>query len=551
MYDGIKLVELPELNKINMYSVMHLINEAEDVSDNYKETFSSYCQTMFDQGFLIKWSTISQQADYQQDIVLFFTADEAERALSELPRLSADTLFATIKELGIEIECEIVDINPSELGPDSCGISIIMHVGHEKRYLNIVVNRERNVVSAITTGSYIMSSSPYSDGTPDDAILLSKQALEKIRSQLADGDILVPTPKSTSFLNLLKLIPAALVKENENTIIMNDYAMIRELFDAAIPDTFTDKDIEEYMKSMYGYNDDFDYMSGMGRGSFISGHDIFSTSTPIRLENVGYNLFNVDADIYTDYTANYTQTHAAVIGRFNPVATREAMDNQTEWPEAVRDSFTFEDYRDTRIYSWGNGDFGENNTLMPPLLDRLGRSFPFAVTLTNVFYSDTLTNIKLMIDSIKGAIISLADIPEYYAAASGLSELGAYSGIIGDESSVNSADFQRDESGAPPLRPYLTFGTGIGRDILGPYMALALVHDSAEAASANAEILVERVNGTSWIAPVDWENFWRLYVDYIQVSVEGNVVSAKLYGDRAQYIWKDWIYECNPFLLHE
>jgi len=82
-------------------------------------------------------------------------------------------------------------------------------------------------------------------------------------------------------------------------------------------------------------------------------------------------------------------------------------------------------------------------------------------------------------------------------------------------------------------------------------MALVLVHDDSEKALENVEILIDRIHETKWIRPVDWEDSWRLYVDYIQIRAEDNVILAKLYGDRGMYIWERWLLECYPLLLHE
>jgi hypothetical protein len=580
LYEGIALVEPMELNSIQLYNLMHYLGETEDLNDDFKEYFIDYGQTLLDFGFAYKWSMGDQDSNYQQEIDLFFTSDDAEQVMFQFPQMTIELLAITFEEIGAEIDIEFVDISTSNLGSDSYAFSLTMDFFGEQLFLHQVCVREKNLISVITIGSSTLTTSPhasetsyntvsmnqntigkssstsqassqYSGETIDDALSLSRKAIEKIRRTLSNRDLLVTNPETVRLIDMLKFIPAGVLKEDKGYLLMNDYATIRELFDVTIPATFTEEDIEEYMMSMYGHGDDFDYGSGMARGSFISGHNAYSVSTPIRTENVGYNLFNVDAGIQSFHSDNYSQTCAAIIGRFDPMATAAALDNRQEWPEAVKDSLTFEDYRGTKIYSWGNGDFGIENRMMPPILDNLGRALPFAVTLTNVFYSDTLENVKLMIDSSTSAEDSLLDMPEYYSAARGLSELCAYSGIIGNGSFVNGADFQRDESEAPLLKPYLAFGTGIGRDISGPYMALVLVHDSTDAALKNVDILIERINKTKWIRPVDWEDSWRLYVDYVQINSQENVLLAKLYGDRAQYIWERWLYENNPFLLYE
>jgi len=552
--DGILLAAPKEMNSVILSNGMGEILEMDDYSDNFKDSFISYAQTLLDLGFVCKWSVGCQEGNYQQDINVFFTSDGAERSMSQLPQVTMDLLVATYEEAGLDAEAEIINIDSTELGMENWGIYLTTGSGLGKGYLHQVCVRERNLLSIITIASSLFSSPPYSGKIVDDALLLSQKAIERIQSQLGSMDLLIPMPKDRRFLDLLRLVPSDVINRNDEYIIMNDYATIRDLFDISIPRTLTEEDIEEYMISMYGIS--IDYHIGMATGSFISGHDMFAVTTPIRLENVGFNLFNVDADIHTSYhsvyTDNYTQFYTALIGRFDPIATHEALNNQVKWPEEIRDKLNSEDYQDITIYSWIDGYIKrENIGLMPPNLDTNGRAFPLAVTKDNVYYSESVDSIKLMIDSSMNLTDSLADIQEYKLAAEGLSELGAYSGIIGNEVIPNSIGFQRDESSAPLLRLYIAYGTGVGRDFLGPYMALVLVHDDSEKALENVEILIDRIHETKWIRPVDWEDSWRLYVDYIQIRAEDNVILAKLYGDRGMYIWERWLLECYPLLLHE
>jgi hypothetical protein len=369
---------------------------------------------------------------------------------------------------------------------------------------------------------------------------------------LGNTDIFTPVSNAGRFLDLLKLLPRDSLKEKADFVIMNDYSAVRNIFSVSLPSIPTKENVEKYIKAMYGMGGDFHYTTGIA-ASFISGHDMFAQSTSICLENIGFNLFNVDADIQTiniqDHASN--RFSDALIGRYDPVATARSLTNQTAWSEVVRNGFASENYRDTIIYSWGDGSFGESLSLKPPILDKLGRALPLAVTKSNVFYSDSKISVKSMIDASISSSASLADIPEYQSAAKGLSKLGAYCGIIGNESLSSGKDFLKDTGIARRLHPYRAFGSGAGRDFLGPYMALVLVHDTNEQAAKNVDILIDRVNHTKWIQPVDWEYFWRLYVDYIQIQAEGNVIYAKLYGDRGQYLWERWLFEGYPVLLHE
>ncbi len=549
--DGTQLLEPQEINNKVLYVFANNLVETEGISTEYAHVLKEYCQILLDLDFTDKFSISSHDTNFQQEIDVFFTSEGAEKAMVHLPQLTKDTLIETYKELGIkesEIHTEIVDIDNSGLGLDSLGIFLSMESGGKKGSIISIWARENNIISIVTITSSSTLSLPYSADNSDDALLLSQKAIHKIKSMLENRDLLLPIENTGNFVNLLNLVPADAIDENNKYVKLNDYAAIRILNNVGIPEIVTDKEVENYTKAMLGYGDDDDYPM-MYRGSFISGHDWYSEPTSIQVENVGFNLFNVDADIFTE---NHTFFYSAAIGRFDPFTTSETMNKQEKWPEEVRDDYTKENYRDISIYNWINGDIERADMVFkPPIFDPFGRLLPLAVTPTNVFYSDSINRVKSMIDSSLDLSRSLADLPEYRSAAEGLASLGAYSGIIGIGTMPNGMEFQRDISDAPLLKPYLSFGTGAGRDFLGPYMTLVLVHNNAETARKNADILVERVNTVKWIASVDWENSWRLYVDCVQVRSEDNIVMAKLYSERAWSYWDGWLFESDPLLLHE
>ncbi len=555
--EGVTFDEPQEINAVQLNITAEAISKEKDISDNFKEKYAIYAQTLTNLGFACQWNEASQGGTVQQDILVFFNDIGAENAINALPQVTADLLEATFEESGLKGETEVISVNMS--GPDngSWGIRINGGSGLSQFFGYQIGMREKNLISIISVCSTSLSTNSYSGKTIDDALLLSQNAIKKIKVNIKQTAILTPMPENNRFPNLLTLIPADAADMDNTYFVMNDYEAARETNNVTIPATDTPQDISDYMKALEGMVDQHDYMTGLADFSFISGYNIFSGNTPINIENVGYNLFNTDAEIYTAnteypiFTANYTDFFTALIGHFDPKATSEAMKNQTNWPKSAQENFNPEIYQNISIYNWNDGANNIENAFMPPEYNRAGNVFPFAVTDNIVLNSGSLTDIKSMIDTESGLNNSIADIKEYEQAAEGLSKLNIYTGIIGSDKISNNGQFSEDTSDAPLLKPYAVFGVGTGTDMLGPYMAIVLVQDDAEKAKENYNLLIDRINSTKWTRPVDWEDSWRLYVDYAQISVEGNVVLAKLYGDRASNFWKDWLYGYYPLLLHE
>jgi len=62
-----------------------------------------------------------------------------------------------------------------------------------------------------------------------------------------------------------------------------------------------------------------------------------------------------------------------------------------------------------------------------------------------------------------GKSTSMADDPKYASVAKGLTELGAYSAIISNTTTSDSAPNNPLTDTGTQLQPYLTFGSGEGR----------------------------------------------------------------------------------------
>lgn len=518
-----------------------------------------YNSTFIENGFLRNVFTGSSDGTFQQEIDLISSSESAKQTLAAIREPSLALLRTLFESLTDDFQAETRNVGSAALGQDAWELTVSMKIGTSGMVMRVVAARHENLLSIITVSSQGSApttsastaprSAAYSADTDEDALSLSELAIARIRAQLQNYR-LTAVHDNSRFIGLLNLLPAEAFNGGQDYLTVNDYATLRELTGAIIPDEVTNNTIEDYMGVLYG-RDSSVYLRWTG--SYLGGHSGWATRGP-KAENVGYDLFNVNMEIFNANGALYYDKlplYVALNGTFNPAASAQAMNDQSAWDDAVRAAFHVKNHDGTAVYSWGNGLFGDSLIFGPPLLDRFGRLFPLAVTENNVFYSDTTDNVFQMLDASLGIAPSLADNSSYVSIAQHMADAGVYSFMIGNEALVNTAAFHVDESDAPLLRPFQDFGVGAGYDDLGPYMVLVLVHEDAPTAEENSRLLIQRVNETWWIRPVDWEQSWREYVDYVLVNVQDNVVTAKLYGDRAGGFWEDWIPEDRPLLLHE
>ncbi len=286
-------------------------------------------------------------------------------------------------------------------------------------------------------------------------------------------------------------------------------------------------------------------MNMPGPGSFITGYSSYAQHSTIREKYVGYDIGDVDAEIQF---GTPPVNGVAAIGRFEPPATRDALSHQDEWPAWAKDAYVTENYRGITIHSWGDG-FKTNlkARLTPPHVDMLGRARPLAVTEKYLFYGPSVPVIQSMIDSSQDRADSLADVPKFASVANGLSDLNAYTAIIGDESLANGDTEYVDYYPGVLLKKFAIFGLGLGRDGKGTYLALVIVHESPDDAEANMPLLEQHIeNDNSISSDMPWSDM----INDIEINVEGNVLLAKLYTDNT-HLWLYVIYSQDTLLIHE
>ncbi len=346
---------------------------------------------------------------------------------------------------------------------------------------------------------------------------------------------------SNRFHELLKLIPSG-VEVSPMPLVLTDLASYYEDYNISLTDSEGQPITFEKYTDIIRENE---IRLAMGGSSFITGWGQYAESGTIQDKYLGYDFTSLDAEILG---GNPPAEVVAAIGRYDPQATRDALSHQDEWPAWAVEAYTTEEYRGVTIHSWGSGfEIHITDRLVPPHIDMIGRAMPLAVTDKYLFYAPSLEMIKLMIDASQGKTESLADLPEFAAIADGLSDLNAYSALVGYESLVNGDPELTGTYPGPRLKKFVTFGSGAGEDENGIYTALVLYHESADDAESNISLLKQRIAGAiSILGGTPWSEI----ITDTEIKVEGQVLLAKLYTD-SLVLWGSLVYGRDILLLHE
>ena len=359
--------------------------------------------------------------------------------------------------------------------------------------------------------------------------------------------------KQGVFQELLGTIPDTV--ETRQWVLINDYALARELFGVELPGPDADQEsLEDYLVDLLEPSN-----SGMSPGPFISG---FSDVAFLFLENQPYLAFDL-RNVNQSVEAGLPPEQLEVVrGRFDPDATDQALRNCSQCPEPDRI-----ERQGVAFYSWGE-DLAVNleERLSPPAFDKLGRGGRLAVQKDYVYRTVETRGMEKLIDVRLEQRRSLADFDDFQLLVAGLDQLGVYSALLSnqtqdlsDEAILSSLlpidptadDFDRlkEEIVHPGLlRPYQAFATATGKDDEGQFMALVLVHDDARAASRNLDLLQRRIDqGNSLRGSTPWREFF----NQTEIHTDGRVLLAKLRGDRTNRIWLEFVLFIDPLIGHE
>ncbi len=279
----------------------------------------------------------------------------------------------------------------------------------------------------------------------------------------------------------------------------------------------------------------------MVAGPFISGFDAYLEVTVEQFhENLAFDLRNVDQSVLAGVHPGMLEV---VRGRFDPEATGQALDACAECPQPV-----IAEHLGISFYSWGDDlAIDVTNILSPPAFDQFGRGGRIAVQEEYVFRTVETPGMQGLISASLGHRSSLAEAPDFQLLAGAMSDLSVHSVLFSDQTlgveetlETLGEDYSTSEvmeelrqalEQSPLLRPYQALAMGGGKNGIGVYMALALVHGDDESAEANVDLLRQRIMETSSLYD---SRPWRGRVDSMEIRAEGRVLLARLYGDMSR-----------------
>ena len=364
---------------------------------------------------------------------------------------------------------------------------------------------------------------------------------------------------------LLATIPDT--PETRNEVYIADYALARQVFDAAtfpLPGPEDDEAAVAAFTSFEWVNmepgtSNVDYPLPLSYG-FLD-QVIYGNYTEMMAENLQYLAFDVRNIDQSILAGRPDQHHQALQGRFDSQAADSALSACSECPAPKR-----EEHRGVLYYSWGE-DYATDvyTTFVPPVFDNLGRGGRIAVLDEYLFRTLGTTEMKALIDVHLKEGPSLADVEEFRLMAGGMSRLRAYTMLLSD--GVEAWDLnvppkvivggkvyqghineQLAESG-PRLRPYNAYATGAGKDEEGSYMALVLIHADDASAEENVGLLRKRIEeGSSIFGDYPWSDV--IEVDRLEINADGRLLLAKLRGRIASEPF-NWVFSRDALILYE
>ena len=181
------LVSFQELSVSQVNDAITLIDELEGVSSDFTDEYISSLSWLLENGYTRSLQINSNSQIFQQEIKEFSSPEEAEAAMLEIPQITLDLLTVTWEELGFEVTTEFIEIEENGLSPDSWGIFFSMQVVNDSMSMYYIAAREGNLISGITLMGSTIIASPYSTDTVDDALMISRMALAKIREMINES----------------------------------------------------------------------------------------------------------------------------------------------------------------------------------------------------------------------------------------------------------------------------------------------------------------------------------------------------------------------------
>jgi hypothetical protein len=279
---------------------------------------------------------------------------------------------------------------------------------------------------------------------------------------------------------------------------------------------------------------------------------------------LGFVRADVDKTIYAGIPP--IASYQASYGRFDRSKIDDAVKNGPY--KVVPETIAYQGYD---YYSWG-GDNEISLRLRTPVRP-LGKGHRLALIDKFLFWVPKTNQMQEMIDSYADKIDSLADIKSYQQLAITLAEANTFRAFFSSvsyspdnikeqyksvfEQQENMSDPMKrfteeiQRTDIPLLKPFEAIATGVGVNEKGYYLIIALHNSSTSVAKKNAPLLEQRIKQS--IEPYSGKT-WQNISSEIEVSYEGQVTIAKLYGEAAKQ-WNQFAIQgfgmLQPLVMHE
>ena len=297
------------------------------------------------------------------------------------------------------------------------------------------------MLAVLLTGCSLFQSS---DGQPSGAAVPTRSAgtapsptftpTPAVAPAAADTQTGAPaaTLADTAYERLLGTIPDT--RELRREVYINDYALVRQMFDIPLPRPGDDEDaLAEFYERLppTGFEGEADDppVREFGAVSFFGPFNQYRNITAENLQHLAFDVRRMDQSIVA---LALPATLDVVRGRFDPQATGKALASCSECEPHSR-----EEYGGVPYYSWGE-DYAANPQLRfaPPAFDEIGRGGRIAVLDEYVFRTLGTPDMEALIDASLNEGASLADVEEFRLLAGGMSRLGAYTMLLIDDVEV-------------------------------------------------------------------------------------------------------------------
>ena len=285
---------------------------------------------------------------------------------------------------------------------------------------------------------------------------------------------------------------------------------------------------------------------------------MFSAST---FSTMGFDPRNVD---YAAAGGKPPIVLEAVVGAYDPDITRASL-------AECADCMPHEEFRHSghEYYSWGEDFKGKlQERLAPPAYDYVGRGGRISVQQGRVLRAVYTEGIHSLIDAAAGAGDSLWDSEDMRQVAQAMADLGAYA-VSYTEADMSLAtltplyekptvefippiEYSVSRLTDPPaLLPFRAIGSGYGLTSLDnpPHVFLVVVHDSDDAARANAVRLAARLQeGVSLLRGIPFTEL----IQRIEMEIRGALLLVRLEQvPGAKFPSAFQTHDWYPFVVHE